>query len=101
MSLEIINNKGTFEICGEFTRENKGKVKEYFNDLLDNYYEVVMCLNKIKKIDESAIDVLKFIHNKAAKRSKILFVLGKENKIINKTFKVFNISHIFKNDYNQ
>jgi anti-anti-sigma regulatory factor len=100
MSLEIINNKGTFEICGEFTSENKGKVKEYFNDLLDNYYEVVMCLGKIKKIDESAVEVLKFIHHKAAKRSKVLFVLGKKNRIIKKTFKAFNISYIFKNDYN-
>lgn len=59
-----------------------------------------MCLGKIKKIDESAIDVLKFIHNKAAKRSKVLFVLGTENRIIKKTFKAFNISYIFKNDYN-
>jgi anti-anti-sigma regulatory factor len=100
MSLEIINNKGVFEVCGEFTLENKGKVKEYFNNLLDSYYEVVMCLNKIKKIDESAVDVLKFIHNKAAKRSKILFVLGKENRVIKKSFKAFNISYIFKNDYN-
>jgi len=100
MSLEIINNKGTFEVSGEFTSENKGKVKEYFNDLLDNYYEVVMCLNKIKKIDESAIDVLKFIHKKASKRRKVLFVLGKNNRLIKKTFRIFNISYIFKNDYN-
>jgi anti-anti-sigma regulatory factor len=100
MSLEIINNKGVFEVCGEFTYENNRKVKEYFNDLLDNYYEVVMCLNKINKIDESAIDVLKFIYRKATKRNKVLFVLGRENKIIKKTFKVFNISYIFRNDYN-
>jgi len=100
MSLEIINNKGVFEVCGEFTSENKGKVKEYFNNLLDNYYEVVMCLDKIKKIDESAIDVLKFIHRKAAKRSKVLFVLGRKNSTINSAFKIFNISYIFKNDYN-
>jgi len=59
-----------------------------------------MCLDKIKKIDESAIDVLKFIYKKAAKRSKILFVLGKGNKIIKKTFKAFNISYNLKNDYN-
>jgi len=100
MPLKIINNKGIFEVCGEFTSENKGKVKEYFNNLLDNYYEVVMCLNKINKIDESAIDVLKFIHRKAAKRSKVLFVLGKKNTTIENAFKVFNISYIFKNDYN-
>ena len=100
MSLEIINNKGIFEVSGEFTSENKGKVKEYFNKLLDNYYEVVMCLNKTKIMDESAVDVLKFIHKKAAKRSKVLFVLGKDNRIIKKTFKAFKISYIFKNDYN-
>ncbi len=100
MSLEIINNKGVFEVCGDFTSENKGKVKEYFNDLLDHYYEVVMCLENIKKIDESAIDVLKFIHKKATKRSKVLFVLGKNNTMIKRTFRIFNISYIFKNDYN-
>mgnify|MGYP000033794921 CR=1 FL=1 len=100
MSLEIINNKGTFELAGEFTSENKGEVKEFFNDLLDKYYEVVMCLNKVKKMDESAIDVLKFIHKKARKRSKVLFVLGKKNTLVKKTFKIFNISYIFKNDYN-
>ena len=100
MSLEIINNKGVFEVSGEFTSENKEKVKEYFNYLLDNYYEVVMCLNKIEKIDESAVDVLQFIHNKAVKRSKVLFVLGRGNGIIKNAFRVFNVSHIFKNDYN-
>lgn len=99
MDFQIINNKGTFEIHGNLTVENTNYTKDYFNTLLDTYYEIVICLKKVNKIDKSALSVLEFISNKAKKRSKILFVLGEENKSIKKIMTKAGLNSIFKNEY--
>ncbi|WP_299260267.1 STAS domain-containing protein [uncultured Aquimarina sp.] len=99
MKLQIINQKGTYEINGDFTGLNNHLVKDHFNYLLDHYQEVIMCLKKVKKMDKRAIRVLQIIHKKAVKRGKILFVLGKKNKNIVPTFKQTKTSYIFRNDY--
>jgi len=99
MDFQIINNKGTFEIHGNLTVENTDYARAYFNTLLDTYYEIAICLKKVNKMDNSAISVLEFISNKAKKRSKTLFVLGRENKSIKKIITRAGLNSIFRNDY--
>lgn len=99
MSFEIRNNKGVFEIHGQLTLENTTYTKDYFNTLLDRYYEVVICLNKVTKMDESALKVLRFVSEKAKRRSKVLFVLGRKNKKIKNILQKANLNSIFRNDY--
>lgn len=99
MNFQIINNKGVYEIHGNFTSTNIDEVANYFNNLLDMYYEIVICLKKVKCIDQPALGVLKHLVKKAKKRSKILFVLGKENHKIRNLFNKANLTSIFKNDY--
>lgn len=99
MNFEIINNKGIFEIHGDFINEHTNQVATYFNNLLDTYYEIVICLKNVKQVDETAINVMKFISGKASRRSKTLFVLGKENESISTQFKKANLNTIFRNDY--
>jgi anti-anti-sigma regulatory factor len=97
MNLQILNNQGIFEIHGDFIQAHAYIARTYFNDLLDNYYEIVICLKNVDKIDNSGLDVMRYIVNKGRKRSKMVFVLGDKN-IIN-VFKKANLSNIFKNDY--
>ncbi len=99
MNFQIINNKGTFEVHGNLTFENTNYTKGYFNMLLDRYYEIVICLNKVTKMDESALNVLRFISEKAKKRSKTLFVLGKNNGTIKNVMENTNPNTIFRDDY--
>ena len=99
MALEIIYRFGTFELQGNFTKENAPVVKEKFNHALDQYAEVIMCLKKVNQIDTSGIEVLKAIYKKADKRSKVLFVLGKDNQCINPVFERTQTTHLFRNDY--
>lgn len=99
MQLKITNIKGVFEIQGRFTKENTSSVKEHFNYLLDHYQEIIMCLKKVSKIDQKAIEVLHDIYSKSVKRGKILFVLGHENENIIKAFQRTQTTHIFRNDY--
>ncbi|GAA3612077.1 hypothetical protein Q4Q39_04620 [Flavivirga amylovorans] len=99
MNLEIVNNKGVFEIHGDFINEHTNQVATFFNNLLDTYYEIVICLKHVKQIDETAINVMKFISNKAKRRSKILFVLGNENKRIYSQLNKANLIYVFGNDY--
>ena len=99
MNFEIINNVGRYEIHGDFTGANTDIVATYFNTLLDTYYEVVICLKQVKLIDNNALEILQHITEKAKRRSKILFVLGKENSYVFQEFKKANLINIFKNDY--
>ncbi|WP_203258748.1 hypothetical protein [Hyunsoonleella ulvae] len=99
MDFQIINNKGVYELHGHFIEEHTFNVASYFNTLLDKYYEIVICLNGVKQIDKTAINVMRFIQNKAKQRSKTVFVLGKDNKKIKDKFKQANLTNIFRNDY--
>ena len=101
MNFEIVNNRGVFEIHGDFTNAHTNQVANYFNNLLDTYYEIVICLKQVKRMDESALNVLQFIATKAKRRSKVLFILGKNNKSINKQFKAANLNNLFRNDYDR
>ncbi len=98
-TLQINNKMGTYEIEGDFTVKNSSIVREKFNYLLDHYEEVIMCLSKVTKIDNSALCVLLEIYSKAKRRSKILFVLGKKNQNIKTMFVESQMNYIFKNDY--
>ncbi|WP_299886034.1 STAS domain-containing protein [uncultured Lacinutrix sp.] len=96
MNFEIINNKGVFEIHGDLTKENTQRTKEFFDTLLDRYYEVVISLKKVRAIDKPALKVLQFISEKAKRRSKTLFVLANENCNIGNLIKKINLN---TNDY--
>jgi anti-anti-sigma regulatory factor len=95
MNFKIINNQGTFEIHGDFIDANTHTAALYFNKLLDTYYEIVICLKHVKQIDQNALNVMQFITAKAKRRSKVLFVQGKENICVSKQLK-----NSLKNDYN-
>ncbi len=99
MELEITNKQGTFEIIGNFTGKNTQKVKEQFNYLLDHYEEVILSLKKVTNIDKKATRVLQEIYDKATRRSKILFVLGKDNEQVSSMLQQTQTTHIFRNDY--
>lgn len=99
MKFQIRNNKGTIEIVGNFTTAYASAVQEYFDYLLDHYEEVVMCVKQVHTMDKKAAKVLSSIYEKAKKRNKILFVLGKKNTAIRQAFQQYKITHIFRNDY--
>ena len=99
MNLQIVQNARKFEVIGDFTLNNTIHVKEHFNYLLDHYDEVVMSLKKVQKIDHKGIQVLKDIYSKANRRSKVLFVFGRDNNIIRKAFEKNKVNYIFKENY--
>lgn len=99
MNFQIINNKGTFEIHGDFIDVHAHTTAIYFSTLLDTYYEVVICLKQVKRIDQNALNAIRFIAAKAKRRSKVLFVLGKDNAYVRKQFRKAQLKAIFKNDY--
>ena len=99
MKLEIINNKGVFEIHGDFAHRNVFIVRDYFDYLLNQYYEIVMCLKEVNRIDSLAMAVLKYINTKAQKRGKALIVYGRENEKIKNLINETKSNYIFNNDY--
>ena len=99
MSVQIIHTSELIEIRGDFTSKSRVQLKAYLSDFVRSDTTINICLNNINSIDESAIDVLKFINRKAINKQTSLFVFGKKNPILYKVFKSFNISHILKNEF--
>lgn len=99
MNLQIINNKGTYEISGNLTRPNIEIVQEKFNHLLNHYDEIIMSLDHIEKIDDFGIEILKQLRLKALKRSKILFVLLRSNRQLLSKLKNKKSVYILREDY--
>lgn len=99
MELQILYTQGVFQITGNFTGTKTQNVKTRFNTALNQYEEVILCLEKVTNIDKKAVVVLQEIYNKASKRSKVLFVLGKMNKKIVPIFTETRTSYLFRNDY--
>ncbi len=98
MSVKIIHTNELIEIRGDFTSQNRVQIKTYLSDFVISNSSLNICLKNINSIDESAIDVLKFIKRKALTKQTSLFVFGKKHPLVNKVFESFNISHILKND---
>jgi len=99
MQLHIENRQGTIAVIGNFTANYSQQVKNHFNYLLDHYEEVIMCVHNVRIIDKNAVQVLQEIYEKATRRSKVLFILGKENTTVAKALENDQLSYIFRNDY--
>ena len=78
MDFQIVNNKGVYEIHGDFTTTNTNEVAFYFSNLLDKYYEIVICLKKVRKFESRHKKIRGFSSAQAAK-IKIILALQRSN----------------------
>jgi len=97
MALTITNNQGIFEINGNLISQNALSLEHHFQQILSNKEKIVVCLNKVKCIDTYGIIVLTNLYKSAMKNNKILYIIGKENKKIQKAFG--KVNYILRNDF--
>ncbi|KAA1243288.1 STAS domain-containing protein [Aquimarina sp. RZ0] len=97
MALQITNNYGILEIDGDIKGNNVKSLKKHFEYLLQNKDQVILSLERVKKIDISAVDLLTRLHKKAMSLNKVFYIIGKNNAIINKAFG--KNSYVLKNDH--
>ena len=97
MALQITNNQDVFEIKGNIVAENARSLQHHFEELLFNSEKVIVCLDKVKKIDAFGVNVLSALFKNAMKNNKIFFIIGKENKIVSNAFGTVN--YILRRDF--
>lgn len=97
MVLQITNNSGVLEIIGNITRENSTSLKMHFEHVLTKTDKVIISMDKVNKIDSFGVQVLSNLYKKAAKLNKIFFLIGKNNRKVQKAFG--KVTYIFKNDF--
>ncbi|WP_281989207.1 STAS domain-containing protein [Aquimarina aggregata] len=97
MALRITKNQEVFEIKGNIVAENARSVQHHFEKLLFHSEKVVVCLDKVKKIDAFGVNVLTRLFKNAMKNNKIFFIIGKENKIVRQAFG--NVNYILRSDF--
>ncbi|WP_109302572.1 STAS domain-containing protein [Aquimarina sp. AU474] len=97
MALKITNNQGIFEIKGSIVRENASSLKRHFEQLLHTSDKVILCVDKVKKIDVTGVNVLTTLFKNAMKNNKVFFVIGKENEKVRKAFG--DCSYVLRNDF--
>ncbi|WP_299260265.1 STAS domain-containing protein [uncultured Aquimarina sp.] len=97
MALQITNNFGILEIEGEIKGTNVKSLKHHFEHLLQHKDQIVLSLENVKKIDISGVSALTKLYKKAMSLNKIFYIIGNNNKAINKAFG--KNSYVLRNDY--
>ena len=97
MALQITQNQEVFEIKGSITAENAKSLQHHFEKLLCSLNKVIICLDKVKKIDSSGVTVLNKLFRNAVENKKILYIIGKENKKVSAAFG--KVSYILRSDF--
>ena len=97
MALQIIQSQGIFKIKGSIVAENVTSLQRHCEQLLSTSEKVILCLDKVKKIDASGVNALSSLCKKAMKNNRIFYIIGKQNKHVCDAFG--NVSYMLKNDY--
>ncbi|WP_103071579.1 STAS domain-containing protein [Aquimarina sediminis] len=97
MALKIIKNQEIFEIRGSIVAENAQSLQQHFEKLLHTSDKVILCVDKVKKIDASGVSVLTKLFRSAVESNKIFYIIGKENKKVRNAFG--NISYMLRSDF--
>lgn len=96
MAIKITQNQGIYEINGSIVAENAQSLQDHFEKLLFSVDKVVLCIDKVKKIDASGVAVLTRLFRNAVKNDKVFYIIGKENKKVSKAFG--SVNYILRND---
>ncbi len=97
MALRITKNQGVFEIKGSIVAENAKSLQHHFEKLLFNSDKVILCVDKVKKIDISGVAVLTKLFRSAVESNKIFHIIGKENKAVREAFG--KVNYILRSDF--
>ncbi|EZH73584.1 hypothetical protein ATO12_16740 [Aquimarina atlantica] len=97
MALQITKNQGIFEIKGSIVAENTKSLQHHFENLLFNSDKVILCMDKVKKIDASGVTVLTKLFRNAMEHNKVFYIIGKENKKVSNAFG--KVNYILRSDF--
>ncbi len=97
MALKITNNYGVFEINGSIIAENAKSLQHHFEQLLFTSDSVILSVDNVKKIDASGVSALTNLYKRAMKSNKIFYIIGKENKKVQKAFG--KVNYILRGDF--
>ncbi len=98
MALEIKENRGIFEILGNVSSQNLGALKIYFESALEQTNEMVISLEGIEHLDNSAALFFEKFYLEAVRQNKVVHLVGKQNKEITTTLNETNTNYILSSD---
>lgn len=94
----ILNNSGIFEIIGNIVTENASSIKEHFENLFENSDEIIISLDRVHSIDFTGVNVLATLYRKAMEDNKVLYIIGRGNKNIERVFHTTKMDFILSRD---
>ncbi|MBW1297941.1 STAS domain-containing protein [Aquimarina litoralis] len=97
MALKITNKYGIFELEGNVVGKNALSLKHHFEQLMVSSEQIVLSLDKVKRIDPQGIQVLSNLYRRAIKNNKIFYLIGSENDIIKKAFG--KVNYMIRKDF--
>ncbi|WP_299434721.1 STAS domain-containing protein [uncultured Aquimarina sp.] len=97
MALTITNNQGIFEINGSLINKNALSLEHHFHQLMNHKEKIVISLSKVSHVDTYGVRVLTNLYKNAMKSNKIFYIIGKENKKVQKAFG--KVNYILRNDF--
>ncbi|SHJ62899.1 STAS domain-containing protein [Aquimarina spongiae] len=97
MALKITQNQGIYQVKGSIVAENVNSLRRHCEQLLFSTEKVILCLDKVKRIDASGVHVLNSLFKNAMKENKIFYIIGRQNEQVKNAFG--KVNYMLKNDY--
>ncbi len=82
MALQITETRGMFSVYGELNSANVNILNRHMQRYIQPSNPVILNLERLKAIDETAAIKLRQMHQYAMRTSSILSIIGRTNKAI-------------------
>lgn len=99
MALQITETRGMFSVHGVLNNSNASILSRHMLRFITPDRPVILNLERITKIDESAAFALQQLYVNAMRNNSILTILGIENPHIVPILRATQTSHILRNDH--
>lgn len=98
MAIEINEKSGMFEVIGNISSQNMSSLKNYFESVIHKSDQIVVNIEKVKKIDSSGAFMLEKLYKSTAISNKVMSIIGRQNENIVGMMKSTNTHYILSND---
>ncbi|QXP60264.1 STAS domain-containing protein [Olleya sp. HaHaR_3_96] len=86
MALRITQQDNTITLEGTLNTETVNNFKSHFNFILNAFKNVTLNIDKVKDIDDSAMQILKAMYVNGVKNNMMFFVEGNRSEVIYEAF---------------
>jgi len=91
MAIRIEKKSDVYEINGVLNTQNFKALSDHFDLIIEKSAFMKISLSNIINLDSSGVKIIASLYRKAAKKNKVVFIVGLKDKFLVQLFKKENI----------